>query len=59
MNYLDKRRSKLSPATIKAIQDDTRQQTALAVSIAKRKTQAEVLEALAVVISQGGDAVDG
>ncbi|MCF6118525.1 hypothetical protein L2449_16735 [Mesorhizobium muleiense] len=56
MNFLDQRRSKLTPATIKAIQEQTRQQMALAVSIAKRKTQAEVLEALAVVISQGEDA---
>ncbi|ESZ07167.1 MULTISPECIES: hypothetical protein [unclassified Mesorhizobium] len=56
MNYLDKRRLKLPPATIKALQEDTRQKLALAVSIAKRKTQAEVLEALAAVISQGEDA---
>jgi hypothetical protein len=55
MNFLDQRRSKLTPANIRAIQDETRQQTALAVSIAKRQTQREVLEALASVISQGED----
>lgn len=56
MNYLDKRRSKLSPAALKALQEDTRQKIALAVSIAKRQTQAEVLEALSAVISKSEDA---
>ncbi|QND67654.1 hypothetical protein HB777_29430 [Mesorhizobium loti] len=56
MNYLDRRRSKLPPAMVKAMQEDVRQQTALAVSIAKRQTQAEVLDALAAVKAKAANA---
>ncbi|ESY02755.1 hypothetical protein [Mesorhizobium sp. LNJC405B00] len=60
MNFLDQRRSKLSPTAIKAIREDLRQRTALAVSIAGKKARAEVqteiLEALAVVKAKAANA---
>lgn len=56
MNYLDKRRSKQRPDAINAASDEARRQVALAVSLAKRKTQAEVLEAVASILSKRDDA---
>lgn len=56
VNFLDKRRSKLSPSEQRAAQEEVRRQIAVAVSVAKRKTeaevQAEVLEALAQIASE-------
>lgn len=45
MGFLDKRRSKLSPSEQRAAQEEVRRQIALAVSIAKRKAEAEMTEA--------------
>ncbi|RWN31767.1 hypothetical protein [Mesorhizobium sp.] len=56
MGFLDKRRSKLSPSEQRAAQEEVRRQIAVAVSVARRKTeaevQAEVLEALAQIASE-------
>lgn len=60
MGFLDKRRSKLPPATVRAMQEETRRQIAVAVSMAKQQAraeaQAEVLEALAKVQAKAVDA---
>ncbi|TIP85190.1 MAG: hypothetical protein E5X58_34935 [Mesorhizobium sp.] len=42
MGFLDKRRSKLSPSEQRAAQEEVRRQIAVAVSVTKRKTKAEV-----------------
>ncbi|RWL19747.1 MAG: hypothetical protein EOR57_14230 [Mesorhizobium sp.] len=41
-SFLDKRRSKLSPSEQRAAQEEVRRQIAVAVSVTKRKTKAEV-----------------
>lgn len=41
-SFLDKRRSKLSPSEQRAAQEEVRREIALAVSIAKRKAEAEL-----------------
>ncbi|PAQ09546.1 hypothetical protein [Mesorhizobium temperatum] len=41
-SFLDKRRSKLSPSEQRAAQEEVRRQIAVAVSVAKRKTEAKV-----------------
>lgn len=59
MNYLDKRRSTVTPAAAKAMEAETRRQIALAVSLADKKAraevQAEILAALAVVRAKAAD----
>lgn len=55
-SFLDKRRSKLSPAAARAAQQEARRQIAVAASVARRKTQAEVLAALAMVLAKAEDA---
>lgn len=56
MNFLDKRRSKSKPAEIRAAQQEARRHIAVAGSAAKRKTQREVLAALAVVLAKSDNA---
>ncbi|RWK53517.1 hypothetical protein [Mesorhizobium sp.] len=41
-SFLDKRRSKLSPSEQRAAQEEVRRQIAVAVSVTKRKTKAEM-----------------
>lgn len=52
MNPLAKRRTAISPDEQRKAQEQVRQQMALAVSIAEKKTQAEVLEALQQITNQ-------
>ncbi|PAQ00923.1 hypothetical protein LRP31_25535 [Mesorhizobium mediterraneum] len=56
MNFLDKRRAKLSPSQQRAAQEEVRRQIALAESIAARKAaakvQAEVLAALSQITGE-------
>lgn len=52
MNLYLKRRAKPDPAEVRKAQEEVRRQIALAVSIAEKKTQAEVLEALQQIANQ-------
>jgi len=52
MNLYLKRRAKPDPADQRKAQEEVRRQIALAVSIAEKKTQAEVLEALQQIANQ-------
>lgn len=52
MNPLSKRRAKPDPAEVRKAQEEARRQIALAVSIAEKRTQAEVLEALQQITNQ-------
>ncbi|MBZ9981320.1 hypothetical protein LB521_09130 [Mesorhizobium sp. BR-1-1-8] len=52
MNYLDKRRNRVSPEQQRAAQEATRQQTALAISIAEKKVLRVVMDTLQAVKEQ-------
>ncbi|MER8793950.1 hypothetical protein NKH75_07045 [Mesorhizobium sp. M0984] len=51
MNFLDKRRSKLSPTAARSARQEAHRQIAMAESVAKRKTQRNVLDALAAILA--------